>query len=164
MNVKLTPSIKVATLDDAQHISSMLQDADPNYVQYFTPFSYDYSTIKGKIKESILDTYFVIVNNSESEGSPDFLGFFMLRGMDQGYESPMFGIFIRQCWSNMGLARLALSYAEVYCRINLYPSLLLKVNQKNKKAIKLYLSHGFICSNNNISGDNMLMLKSTGCI
>ncbi len=158
--MKLIPAIKVATVEDAQHISAMLQGADPYYVQYFTPFSYDYRTIKGKIEESILDTYFVITNSSVSNGSADFLGFFMLRGMDQGYESPMFGIFIRQCWSGKGLARLSLSYAEVYCRANLYPSLLLKVNRANEKAQSLYSSYGFLIVDDRVSEDAVLMVKA----
>ena len=83
----------------------------------------------------------------------------MLRGMDEGYAEPMYGVFITQEWQDKGIARLTLYHAECFCKINLYKRLLLKVNPNNYLAKKLYESIGFQFLREETTINNVVLYK-----
>jgi GNAT superfamily N-acetyltransferase len=67
----------------------------------------------------------------------------MMRGLDEGFPDPMYGVFVAQRFAGKGLARLTLAHAEAQCRLNGWKRLRLKVDPDNVRAYKLYQSSGF---------------------
>ena len=67
----------------------------------------------------------------------------MLRGLDEGYIEPMYGVFVFHQYSGKGIARLTISHAESFCKLYGYKQLLLKVFVENARAKKLYEYLGF---------------------
>jgi RimJ/RimL family protein N-acetyltransferase len=74
----------------------------------------------------------------------ELVGLFMLRGFDAGYSAPSFGVMIKRAFRGVGLGRLALQYAETWCRLKKVDSLMLTVSQDNRRALALYESCGFV--------------------
>jgi RimJ/RimL family protein N-acetyltransferase len=70
-------------------------------------------------------------------------GFFMLRGFDEGYERPSFGVFIVEAFSHYGLGKLALYYSLSWCRLNKIKAVMLKVHPDNIYARRIYEEAGF---------------------
>jgi RimJ/RimL family protein N-acetyltransferase len=68
----------------------------------------------------------------------------MLRGFDEGYEIPSYGVWISSKFSNRGLSALTLHHAFAFCKLNGIKILLLKVHPENVVAKKLYESLGFV--------------------
>ena len=67
----------------------------------------------------------------------------MLRGFDEGYQRPSFGVYIDQQYANKGLSKLALDYCISWCRLHDTPALMLKVHPDNLFAIRAYQKAGF---------------------
>ena len=67
----------------------------------------------------------------------------MLRGLDENFCDPMYGVFVSHLYSGKGIATLTIYHALTMCRILEYKKLLLKVYPDNKKAINLYNYLGF---------------------
>jgi L-amino acid N-acyltransferase YncA len=67
----------------------------------------------------------------------------MLRGLDQGYDIPSYGVMISQKHSNKGFGKLTLYHAIAYCKLNGIKILMLKVHPDNLYAKKMYLDLGF---------------------
>jgi len=72
------------------------------------------------------------------------VGLFMLRGFDAGYSVPSFGVMIKRGFRGAGLGRLALQYAEAWCRLKHVDTLMLTVSPENRRAIMLYAAWGFV--------------------
>ena len=127
---------------DSEELCNLLLDSNNEYSPYFSPFPFEKNIISKFIAKAQKDQFYGIeACNTEVT----IIGFYMLRGLDEGYESPMFGIFIAEKYSSIGIAKLALCHAEIFCRLNGMTDLLLKVNTNNKRAFKFYLNSGFDC-------------------
>jgi RimJ/RimL family protein N-acetyltransferase len=121
--------------------AALLMGTRPEYMRYFGPFRFDAEVI-GKLAFSAkLDQWFSI--EIEEEGGPQLAGFYMLRGLDEGYADPMYGVFIGEKFSGLGLARVSIVHAEAQCRLNNWKTLLLKVDPTNTRAFDLYTRAGF---------------------
>jgi ribosomal protein S18 acetylase RimI-like enzyme len=83
------------------------------------------------------DRYWAIRDDSQ------LLGVFMLRGFDSDYEVPAFGVVIKAEARGCGLGRVALSFAESWCRRNQVREMMLTVSPQNRRALGLYESCGF---------------------
>lgn len=122
----------------------MLLSGRPEYSQYFTPFSYDAEALAERLAAARLDRYWGIRMQEE------MIGFFMLRGFDEGYERPSFGVYIAEPFANRGLATLALHYALSWCRLKGIPAVMLKVHSENQYGRRTYERAGFqfvgVCS------------------
>lgn len=68
----------------------------------------------------------------------------MLRGLDEGFERPSFGVFVSEDWSGQGLARMALDHAISWCREAGVKKVMLKVAEANLRARKAYSAAGFV--------------------
>ncbi len=119
----------------------MLRAATPAYLQFFHPFDFDEETLAGLALRTKRDLWFTI--SIESGDGFVLAGFYMLRGVDEGFADPMYGIFIAENFAGNGLARLALAHAEAQCRLNGWTRLLLKTDQENARAYPIYESAGF---------------------
>lgn len=121
----------------SEALSALLLDEDPVYGQYFTPFSFEAESLESRLSMVKKDRYWGI----RWEG--ELAGFFMLRGFDEGYERPSFGIFIAESFSRYGLGKLGLYYALSWCRLNGIKAVMLKVHPDNIYARRIYEEAGF---------------------
>jgi RimJ/RimL family protein N-acetyltransferase len=88
-----------------------------------------------------------------------FAGLFMLRGFDAGFSAPSFGVVIKREFRGAGLGRLALQYAEVWCRLNKVKTLMLTVSPENRRALTLYESRGFVSCGEHSNKGNLVYRK-----
>lgn len=72
------------------------------------------------------------------------IGYGMLRGWDEGYEIPSFGVAVGIQSRGMGIGRRLLRHAVSIARRRRAPSVMLKVHPANANAKVLYESEGFI--------------------
>ena len=148
MNTKL--EIKLISTDFATELSDLLTSEVSDYLKHFIPFEFDQVTITSVLKNSIKDKFFgLFVNNK-------LVGFYMLRGFDQGYAVPSYGVYISHKFSGLGLAKLTLHHALSICRINKIEELMLKVHPDNIFAKKMYEDFGFNCTGKDKKNDNLI--------
>lgn len=132
------PVIRPLALSDVPSLSALLQGDSDDYRQHFTPFPFDVSSLRQRLASARRDRYWGIW----LEGV--LVGFFMLRGFDEGYERPAFGIYVAEKMSGRGLARLALDFAERWCARERVPTIMLKVADQNVRARRMYEAAGFL--------------------
>ena len=137
-NVIIRPFIE----DDAASAAELLSAASPNYVRFFRPFKFERDVVQRLVRAARKDRWFAI-EIARDEEPANFAGFYMLRGPDEGFADPMYGIFIAEEFSGLGLARLSLAHAGTICRLNRWQNLLLKVDPANTRAFELYQTSGF---------------------
>lgn len=151
-------SLRRLTSDDAEAISQLLLNSSKSYIKYFHPFDFQASSIKEILEKNNKDIFFGI--ELKSEISTNLAGFYMLRGLDEGYADPMYGVFISHQYKGKGIASLTISHAESFCKLNGYERLLLKVNPENLRAKKLYESLGFQLMGEEPSIKNLVLYKA----
>jgi len=130
--------IRRLTPKDAFRLSRLLLSAPPEYSQFFTPFNFDRKHIQGILARACRDLYYgVFVEKT-------LAGFYMLRGLDQGFKIPSYGVWISPSCSRRGLATLTLAHALAVCKMNDIAVVMLKVHPQNTAAKALYERFGFI--------------------
>jgi len=134
----LTLEIKRLTIDHSKELSELLQGADKDYTQYFVPFAFDSETILKILSNVIKDQYYGIFTKN------NLIGFYMLRGFDEGYEIPSYGVWVAKDFSSKGISKLTLQHAISFCKINNIKKIILKVHPDNVIAKNIYESFGFI--------------------
>jgi ribosomal protein S18 acetylase RimI-like enzyme len=134
--------IRPFTTGDAAAAVELLRAASADYARFFRPFEFEADAVDRLVRAARDDRWFSLELVGDG-AAPTFAGFYMLRGIDEGFSDPMYGIFVAQKFSGLGLARLSLAHAEAMCRVNAWPNLLLKVNPANTRAFALYESSGF---------------------
>jgi ribosomal protein S18 acetylase RimI-like enzyme len=127
---------------DAEGTAELLRSASSEYVHYFRPFEFERDVVERLVRAAREDRWFAIEIARDGEAA-ELAGFYMLRGIDEGFAGPMYGIFIAEEYGGLGLARLSLAHAEAMCRLNRWPNLLLKVDPGNTRAFGLYEASGF---------------------
>jgi RimJ/RimL family protein N-acetyltransferase len=134
-----SPTLEILKLDGGQArlISRILTTARPEYVQWFHPFPFDESSVRRVLDDAMRDRYFGLFADG------DLAGFFMLRGLDQGYERPAFGVFIAEAYANLRLSKLAMEYSLAWCRLSGIRAVMLKVHPENGYARHVYERAGF---------------------
>ena len=152
-------SFRILNNSDAQSLSNLLLNSSSEYIKYFHPFDFQWLSIQKTLDSAINDKFFGIELKQDNSELNQLIGFYMLRGMDEGYTEPMYGVFITQEWQGKGIARLTLYHAESFCKINLYKRLLLKVNANNKRAKNLYESIGFQFLRKETKINNVVLYK-----
>lgn len=140
--MKSEPQIDISELtpSDASNVINMIKLDEEIYRKHFSPFALDANVLKQQLLDTVNDRYWRIrVKNN-------LAGLFMLRGFDNGYIRPSFGVYIKQEYSGIGLSQLALRYAISWCYINNVNKLMLKVDTQNINALRIYRRHGFTAS------------------
>ena len=122
---------------DASALSELLTADDKDYQQYFIPFTTDLESLKERLESACEDRYWGVWFKST------LTGFFMMRGFDEGYRRPSFGVYISQLYSGKYLSRVALNYCMSWCRMNNIEAMILKVHPDNCYAKKTYEKAGF---------------------
>lgn len=135
-------TIKELDATTCRLILQNIRREDPNYLAYFTPFNWNTNDFFDNVMSSIKDQYFGIFIDEMP------IGFYMLRGFDQGFKIPSYGIWISSKYSNLGFAQLALNHAHCFCKLNKVQSIILKVHSENTFAKLIYEKHGYVFSHN----------------
>jgi RimJ/RimL family protein N-acetyltransferase len=147
-------SFKRLQVRDSLKLSAILVAAPATYSRFFIPFAFDAQSVKSVLRKAKKDIYFAVRVNR------DLAGFYMLRGFDQGYRIPAYGVWIAPKYKNCGLAALTLAHAFAICKLNGIGQLLLKVHPKNVKALKFYERTGFIRTGIDPRNSNFIYHKS----
>lgn len=136
----MTDGFKIIPLEtkDAPQLSAMLRAQSPAYVRFFTPFSFDQEVLADILARQRQDIFMGIYWQDE------LAGFFMLRGWDEGYEAPAYGVLIDERYSGYGLTRLSLKMVKSICKLRHSPRIMLKVRPENTVAKFLFEEARFI--------------------
>ena len=71
------------------------------------------------------------------------IGMIMLRGFDEGYAVPTFGVYVAQAHEGNGIAKLGLRFAMTWCRLNHCDEIMLSVHPNHTAALHIYEGSGF---------------------
>lgn len=132
-----TPEILPLTAADAPELAALIARQAPGYLTHFHPFALDEATLLRQIGTARKDRYWGL----RVEGK--LAGFFMLRGFDEGYARPTFGVFVAGEAAGRGLGRLALEHSIAWCVENGVERVMLKVSPDNPRARAIYIGAGF---------------------
>lgn len=136
-DVLINVEIKSLYLSDAEVLSTLLSKSSPVYSKHFIPFPFDLKSIESVLSKAIKDKFYgVFVSGA-------LVGFYMLRGFDEGYSIPSYGVWIAEEFSNKGLSTLTLQHAISFCKINSIKKIMLKVHPDNLVAKHIYEKFGF---------------------
>jgi len=141
---KPTRAIKIRQLraDDAQGLGELLEELrdDPASAHFHPhPFTRDAARRIAEREGIRRDSYFGAFQEGDS-----LIGYGMLRGWDEGYEVPSFGVAVGVAHRGSGLGRRLLRHAISIARRRGAPSVMLKVHPANPNARRLYESEGFL--------------------
>lgn len=130
---RLTPS-------DADALSAMLTNSSSNYQRYFAPFPFDADFLKQMLAAARNDQFWGMSADAA------LAGMFMLRGFDEGYTVPSYGVSVAEKFSGRGLLKVSLAFSIAWCRLNDINRIRLTVHPDNVVAKNVYENIGFRCS------------------
>ena len=133
-----------ASVLDAEPLAEALCSEPQSYLRFFHPFPFTASEIRRRIGEAVRDRYVLL----HDERSDRLMGFYMLRGLDEGYSEPRFGLYVCSAFSGLGIGSLATQHAIVTCKLNALKGLELKVYAQNERACSIYEELGFVPQSN----------------
>jgi RimJ/RimL family protein N-acetyltransferase len=125
-------------VEDASALSQWLCAQPPDYARFFNPFGYDEPAIADTLARQGRDVFMGLFWQEE------IIGFFMLRGWNDGYEVPAFGIMIDEQYRGYGLEMAALDMAKVICRLRNVSRLMIKMHPDNISAKGVARKTGFV--------------------
>lgn len=105
--------------------------------RWFHPFAVEEDVIAKLIEDAESDLYVGWQN------AGNMVALSMLRGLDEGYASPMYGVFVSPNYRRLGIAKMTLQHAVTVSKLMRYPSVMLKVHDDNLAAADLYRHAGF---------------------
>jgi Acetyltransferases, including N-acetylases of ribosomal proteins len=143
-------SIKILTTSDSAALSKILKTNSAAYQQYFYPFSFEEQSISLMLSKVEKDKYWGIWKEDE------LVGFFMLRGFDDRYEIPSYGVCIAESQLGKGLLKLSLQFVLSWCKLFNISCLMLKVHPENTKAKETYEKYGFINTGIDTNNNNLI--------
>lgn len=129
--------MRTMTIADAIVLQSLMDEESKDYLLHFTAFA-ESGALLQQSQNARRDVFFTLVLGERPSG------FFCLRGLDEGYARPSFGVYVASAAQGMGLARAAVHAAVDWCRMHALPVLMLKVSAHNARATRLYESMGFV--------------------
>ncbi len=129
--------IRALTAADAAEFSDMLLESSGAYSEYFRPFPFDRQSVFDMLQKAREDRFWGVYCGAE------LAGFFMLRGFDEGFARPAYGVLIRERRAGLGLASLALRFALSWCSLQGVSTVMLKVHPNNRVARGIYERAGF---------------------
>ncbi len=128
----------------------MLGAQSPAYARFFHPFGFDEETLREVLGGRRSDVYTGMYWGGR------LIGFFMLRGWDQGFEVPSHGVLVDEKHSGHGLATLTLRMAKAVCKLRQSPRLMIKVHPDNQTAKKLYEGARFTMTGRDPENGNLV--------
>jgi len=130
-------NLKVTSRNDACILAAGFEAERAEYTKHFTAFS-NYNNLLSIIEKKRKDLVWTIRFQNQISG------IYFLRGFDEGYCIPSFGIYVMEKFSGSGIARFALNDAIQKVQSMQIKHLMLKVSKKNIRAYKLYTEIGFV--------------------
>ena len=115
----------------------LYEDSGPEYSRFFNPFPFDVATFRKVLNQRRRDEYYAVLWNT------NLAGMYMLRGFDEGYSTPSYGVWIAESYAGLGLARATLDHAVRRCSTIGCQNIVLKVHPDNYRAKVLYEKFGF---------------------
>ena len=109
----------------------------PEQTRFFRPFPLTRAQAACLLRPESKDLFFALEENGE------FAGFSMLRGFDEGYSIPSFGILIDERRQGKGLGRLLTEWTIQWGDQAGFEKIRLTVSAQNQKALGLYQQLGF---------------------
>ena len=126
---------------DVKQLGELLEvNNRPEVIDFFHPFPMSQNTARKILEPSKKDLFFVAVLDNK------FIGLSMLRGFDEGFSIPSFGIFIDFSHQGKGYGRKLTEWTLSWSDKHQIENVRLGVYVTNKIALKLYQSLGFIKS------------------
>ena len=134
-------------------VDLMLEDPI-DHRRHFTGLPEDERSFSEMLSAAQRDSYWMVRVRGDNAG------LFMLRGMDAGYSTPAFGVYIRRRYARKGLARLVLAYSIAWCRLNGVEELMLTVADDNIAAVWIYEQAGMVfCGEHSAKGHRIYRKK-----
>ncbi len=130
-------SIRPLESGDAPRLSAMLRAQQTEYARFFHPFNFDERTIARVLADNRQDVYAGVYLREQ------LVVFFMLRGWDEGFEIPAFGILVDEKHRGDGLEMLSLETAKVICKLRGASRMMLKMHPENISAKAVARKIGF---------------------
>ncbi len=118
-------------------VDLFVRNAVPTLTDNFDPFPLIPSEAKRIAHEPGGNAYYIAFSDGLA------VAFSMLRGFDQGYEVPSFGIFVDQDHHGLGIGRKLTAWTIEQARLRGCPAVRLSVYSTNTAAKRLYESLGF---------------------
>src|SRR5437899_2428171 len=105
--------------------------------EYFYPHPFTDDAIENIIRTARKDAYYVLAEGGE------VLGYGMLRGWDEGYETPSLGIAIHPKVRSTGLGKFFMQFLGAAAKRRGATRVRLRVKSGNTRAVKLYEDLGY---------------------
>ncbi len=133
------PAPRVSELQaaDAPALMALLRAASEEYLRYTPRIRDDLAAFVQQLQNRQADRWWGLYQDAE------LVGYFMLRGFDEGYTRPSFGVFISEAAAGRGLAKRALAHALEWCGAHQIGAVMLKVHHGNARARQVYARAGF---------------------
>ncbi len=145
-------SITIKPLEK-KHVEVILEEIrnEPlNYTKNFTPYNWsDDSFINAYLKKKKDQFYGIFINDLP-------VGFYMLRGMDAGYDIPSYSNWISEKHKGFGLASLAIKHAYIICKLNQIKTMMCKMHPKNNRAREYVEKFGFRYNRNDVNSGELI--------
>lgn len=142
--------VRSLTISDAANLCAFLRSQSASYVRFFSPFAFEDENIARVLARCEKDLPMGI------EWQGRLIGFFMLRGWDEGFDVPSYGVLIDEEFSNYGFASLSLKIAKAIARLRGAPCLMLKVHPENIAAKELFEKASFKVTGVDAASDNLI--------
>lgn len=122
--------------ETAQRLEQMMRGETDAYLQFFRPFVKQ-GELTRQSQAAVKNGFFAITDGD------DLVGFYSMRGLDDGYARPSFGLYVASHFSGLGLGQSALNRAIEWCRDQGIEKMMLKVDESNQAARRIYEQAGF---------------------
>lgn len=141
------------SIEQSITLEELLSKESKSYLRYFTAFNKPNKSLSEQIRQAKKDKYFCLSKNNQ------VIGFYCLRGLDENYTNPSFGLYITSKYNGKGYGSLALKSAQDWCKKNLIKVLMLKVDKNNINALYMYRKNGFKFKQDCINTGQMILEK-----
>lgn len=128
---------EITPLDYTQLLKFFQENDVPEQTRQFHPFPLNQETARFIACESHQDRYYL------AQSGAQIVGLCMLRGWDEGYPIPSFGILISRTFQRRGLGKQMTEFAITAARDLGCRQIRLSVYESNTTALYLYRSLGF---------------------
>jgi RimJ/RimL family protein N-acetyltransferase len=136
--------------EDAPQLSAMLLAQRSEYARFFHPFDFDSQTLANILAARRQDVYTGVFLREQ------LVVFFMLRGWDEGFETPAFGILIDEKHRGIGLEMMSLEAAKIICALRGASRIMLKMHPENISAKGVARKIGFTFTEEEAESGNLI--------